>query len=279
MAPGAAPVSALPPAACVTAAALRALSRVSMPLLLVALLRASDPPLTPIVLAEALFALALVPELCARLVLGAFAAEARIEGGVLHVAGSWRRLEIACRGIERVRPWRLPLPSPGVTLDLGPAGRLRLALPAPDALLAALAQVGVTMPAPDLAPLAFARARATHRRRWWERPLARVGLASLLPGAVGFHAHQHIAFGSWLGEYYLMGLGAWLASAGRYWLTSALYLVLWAGCFRAALETLAWLASQVAPRRAEGVRRLGEHTTSALYYASIPLLLAARFLA
>ena len=46
-----------------------------------------------------------------------------------------------------------------------------------------------------------------------------------------------------------------------------------------ALETAAWTASLLAPQRAEAVRRLGEHTTSALYYASIPLLLALRFLA
>jgi apolipoprotein N-acyltransferase len=277
MASRTAPVSALPPAARAAAAGLRALSRASRPLLAIALLRASDPPLTPVVLAEALFALALLPALSARLVLRAFTAEVRVENGVLHVEGAWRRVEAACRAIERVRPWRLPLPSPGVTLELAGGERLRLATPAPGALLEALAQAGGATPARG--SLAFANARAAWRRRFWERPLVRVGLASLLPGAAGFHAHQRIAFGSWLGEYYLMGLGAWLASAGGYWLTSALYLVLWDGCFRIAVETAAWLASEAAPARAAAVRRGAEHTASALYYASIPLLLAARFLA
>src|SRR5512145_2788205 len=143
MAPGAASVSALPPAARFAAAGLRALSRASLPLLAIALLRATDPPLTPVVLAEALFALALVPELCTRLVLRAFAAQARVERDVLQVAGGWRRVEVACGAIERVRPWRLPLPGPGLTLELGAGRRLHLAVPAPDAVLAALSQAGV----------------------------------------------------------------------------------------------------------------------------------------
>ena len=55
--------------------------------------------------------------------------------------------------------------------------------------------------------------------------------------------------------------------------------MLFAGCLRIAIETSAWLASRVAPGRAEAVRNCAEHTASALYYAGIPLLLAARFLA
>jgi apolipoprotein N-acyltransferase len=274
MAPSAPSVSVLPLAARIAAGVLRGLSRASFPLLTLALLRATDPPLGSAVLAQGLFALALVPELCARLVLRAFAAEARAEGDAVHLAGSWRRLSLARGAIERALPWRLPLPTPGVTLALQAGERLRLAAPAPGALLAALA-----LQAHDAPALAFARARAAHGRRWWERPSLKIGLTSLLPGAVGFYAHQHIAFGAFLGEYYLMGLRAWLASAGGYWLTSALYLVLLAGCFRVAIETATWLASLAAPKHATTTRRVAEHTASALYYASIPLLLALRFLA
>jgi len=273
-------VSALPPAARLAAAALRALSRGSLPVLLLALLRAIDPPLTPDALARGLLALMVLPELSAWLVLRAFAADVRVEDGVLAIAGALRRVEAPCPLLERASAWRLPLPSPGLSLRLRAGGRLGVGLAATDLapLLARLAAAGIALPAPGTAPLAWASARAACPRRWWDRPLAKLGLASLLPAAIAFNAHQHIAFGAFLGEYYLMGLGAWLASAGRYWLTSLLYLVLWAGCFRVVVETATWLGTQLAPRRAAGMRSAAERSAALLYYASIPLLLALRFL-
>jgi apolipoprotein N-acyltransferase len=277
MTPRAPSVSALPPSARVTAAALRGLSRASFPFLLTALLRAIDPPLTPLVLAEGLFALALVPELCARLVLRAFAAEVRAEGGALRIAGALRRIDAPPGALGGALAWRLPLPSAGLTLRLRAGRRLvGLAADAPDELLAVLAQAGVGAP-PD-PTLAWAGARAAWRRRWWGHPLVAIGLASLLPGAVGFYAHQHIAFGGLLGEYYLMGLGAWLTTAARYWGTALLYLVLWWGSFRVALEALTWLGAHAGPARAPKVRSAAERSAALLYYASIPSLLALRFL-
>lgn len=272
-------MSALPEPARLAAAALRLISRASFPLLLVALLRATDPPLTPRVLAEGLFALALVPELCARLVLAAFAAEVRIEGGRLRIEGRWRRIEAPVTALARARAWRLPLPEPGLALALHDGGRVSLALPDPAPLLAALAAAGVAVPPADAPERAFAAARSACPRRWWDHALVKIGLASLLPGAVGFSAHQHIAFGGLLGEYYLMGLGAWLESALRYWTAGALYLVLWAGCFRVAVEVLVWLGTQATPVRAAGMRSAAERSAALLYYASIPTLLALRFLA
>jgi len=85
MTPRAPSVIALPAATRRAAGVLRTISGTSLPVLLVALLRASDPPLTPPVLARALFALALPLELCARLVLRAFAAECGIDAGVLRI--------------------------------------------------------------------------------------------------------------------------------------------------------------------------------------------------
>jgi hypothetical protein len=58
-----------------------------------------------------------------------------------------------------------------------------------------------------------------------------------------------------------------------------LYLVLWAGCFRVAIETLAWLGAGLAPARAAGMRSAAERSAALLYYVSIPGLLALRFLA
>jgi hypothetical protein len=282
MAPRAAAVSALPAWARAAGAALRMLSRASFPILLLALLRANDPPLTAGTLARGLFALALLPELCARLVLRAFAGEWRIEAGVLHVAGAWRRIEAPCAALARAAWLRLPLPGPGLRLVRGNGGGLGLTLVAaePTALAAALAAAGVeAQPAARDPAHAFAAARAACPRRAWDRPLAKLGLASLLPAGVAFYAHQHIAFGALLGEYYLMGLRAWLATAAGYWLTTVLYLVLWAGCFRLATETVAWLGALAAPAHAHPVRLVAERASALLYYASIPLLLALRFLA
>ena len=281
MTPRAPSVSALPPAARLVAAALRAISRASLPVLLVALLRATDPPLTPFVLGQGLFALVLLPELCARLVLRAFAADVRVEDGALCIAGALQRVELARGALERAQAWGVPLPSAGLSLRLRSGGELGVGLAAPDpsALHALLAQAGAALPPPADAASAFARARAAWPRHWWDGPLVKIGLASLLPGAIGFSAHQHIAFGGLLGEYYLMGLGAWLESAARYWAASVLYLVLWAGCLRVALETLVRLGTQAAPARAAGMRSAAERSAALLYYVSIPALLALRFLA
>jgi apolipoprotein N-acyltransferase len=280
MTPRAPSVSALPPVARAAAAALRALSRASLPVLLIALLRAIDPPLTPDVLARALLALVLLPELSAWLVLRAFAADVRVEGGTLRIASGLRLVEAPCGALERADAWRLPLPSAGLSLRLRSGGTLGVGLAAHDLapLLAQLAAAGIAVPPPGGAALAWASARAARRRRWWDSALAKLGLASLVPAAIAFNAHQHIAFGAFLGEYYLMGLRAWLASAGRYWLTSVLYLVLWAGCFRIAVETVTWLDARLAPQRAAGTRSAAERSAALLYYASIPLLLALRFL-
>jgi len=279
MTPRAPSVSALPPAARLVAAALRVVSRASFPVLSIALVRATDPPLTPFVLGQGLLALALLPELCARLVLRAFAAEVRVEDGALRIDGALQRVELARGALEGAKGWRLPLPSAGLSLRLRSGRDLGVGLAAPDpaALHALLAQAGAAVS--DDAPSAWAHARAACPRRWWDRPLVKIGLASLLPGAVGFSAHQHIAFGAFLGEYYLMGLGAWLESAARYGSASALYLVLWAGCFRVAVETLTWLGAGLAPARAAGMRSAAERSAALLYYLSIPALLALRFLA
>jgi apolipoprotein N-acyltransferase len=277
MTPCAPSVSAVPPAARVAAAALRGVSLASFPALVLALVRATDPPVTPFLLAQGLFALALAPELCARLVLRAFAAKVRVADGALRIDGGFARIEAPLAALAEARPWRLPLPSAGVTLRLRAGGRLAgLAAAAPAGLLGALSQAGAAPPAN--ATLAWAEARAAWRRRWWSRPLVAIGLAALLPGAIGFHAHQHIAFGGLFGEYYLMGLSAWLASAARYLGASLVYLVLWFGCFRLAVETLTWLGAQAAPARASGMRSAAERSAALLYYGSIPLLLALRFL-
>jgi hypothetical protein len=280
---GALPVSALPAPARALAATLRGCAVVMSLWLLLWLVTANDPPVTLGPLARAFAVFVAVPELCARLLLRAFEGRVHIARGSLIAVRGGRRIEVPCASIAEVRVWRLPLPSPGVTLELASGATLpaRLALPDPGRVLALLDDAGVPAArgALPLPAVRYAAARAAWPVRWYERPACKVGLFALLPAAVGFYAHQHIAFGALLGEYYLMGLGAWLRTAGEYLLTALLYLALWATLLRVAQEgvLLAW--ARLAPERAGGARRIAERAATALFYLSVPALLAARFLA
>jgi hypothetical protein len=276
-------VAALPAPARVAAATARGFSRMALLYVLVWLLGTNDPPVGVFALARAFVVFVVVPELCAQLVLRAFDGRAVVARGSLRVERGGRQIEVPCASIVRATPWRLPLPTPGVTLGLASGAVLpaRLALADPARLLAALADAGVSAAGEALArpELRYAAARAAWPVRWYERGWCKVALFALLPGAVGFYAHQHIAFGALLGEYYLMGLGAWLRSAVEYWLTAALYLALWAGFFRVAQEAVLLAWALLTPERAGGARRRAERAATALFYLSVPALLAVRFLA
>ncbi len=274
---------ALPPAARACSAALRGISRASLLLLLVALVRANDPPLTAAALAEAIVLFALLPELCARFVLRAFAAIARVEHGALVIERADQIVRVPIASIADVVAWRLPLPSAGVSLRLRSGARLpmRLALADPAALLRALAAHGCAAASRQLslARVRYASARAARAIRWWDRWPARVLFLAFVPACVGFYAHQRIAFGALLGEYTLMGPRAWLATAAEHYVTSVLYLALWSAAWRAATELASFLAPHAAPASAASARVVSERTATLLYYASVPTLLALRFLA
>ena len=153
-------------------------------------------------------------------------------------------------------------------------------MPAP--LLAVLARAGVAVAAAATTPPSPSpRARAACPRRWWDRPLVKLGLASLVPGAIALQrAPAHRLRRRFLGEYYLMGLGAWLASAGRYWRTSlALPRALGGLLPRGRRDASRGSAPPLAPGARRGVRSAAERSAALLYYVSIPALLALRFLA
>ncbi|MBM4385286.1 MAG: hypothetical protein FJ091_18190 [Deltaproteobacteria bacterium] len=274
---------ALPPAARSAAAVLRGFSRGALLLLLVALVRASDPPLTPLALAEGLALFALAPELAARALLRAYAARAVVTGAQLMIERSDLALRIPLSSIASAHAALVPLPLPNLTLTLRSGARapVRLALPNPHALLDALAGAGCEAARDALAslPVRFAAARAAFGRPWWTRWPARIAAFALLPGFVGFNAHQHIAFGALLGEYYVSGLRAWLLSASVHYATAALYLVLWSALWRAVCEGVALIGAQRSAASAVRTRGLGEHVTGAIYYASVPSMIALRFLA
>jgi hypothetical protein len=143
----------------------------------------------------------------------------------------------------------------------------------PTPLLEALHADAATHPA-----VVYAHARAPWTARRWYHFAGRFPLFALLPTAILFNAHQHIAYGALLGEYYLLGLRSWLATLAVYWGTVTVYLVLWAALWRGLVELVALGAAHVAPSRAARVRRAAEITAQLLYYAGVPALLGIRFL-
>jgi apolipoprotein N-acyltransferase len=265
------------------AAALVAVSRASLPVLALSALALRPELLEPPVLVPILCAFALLPAAAARALALGFGARVEIAGADLVIHRRRERVEVPLASIARIEPWRLPLPGVGFGLRLASGRRLGLGLesrdPAP--LLDALAAAGVAAARAAAAhpALVFARARAAATGGRWRRPLWKFGLFSLAPTAVMFNAHQHIAYGGSFGQIYLEGLRPYLATFAFYWGTIVLYLLLYAGAWRALAEGAAWLAALAAPSRAARVRRAVEGIALAAYYAGVPALVALRFLA
>jgi hypothetical protein len=264
------------------AAVLLACAGASLPALLALVVFANDPPVTPPVLFRLVLVFTIAPGLGAALVGRLAAARVAVRDGELAIERRRVRLEIPAGAIVRVAPWTVPLPGPGVSLGLRSGRRLPCALQLADplALLDALAELGVSAAAAAAAhpSVVYARAKASAPRPRWYHLAGKFGLFALVPTAVLFNAHQHIAYGALLGEYYLMGLGSWLATLGTYWLTLTIYLVLFASVWRGLAEATALLAARVAPSRAARVRRAVETACRVLYYAGVPVILIVRFL-
>jgi hypothetical protein len=264
------------------AGALVAASRASLPAILALVLLSTDPPITPPVLVRLVAVLTLVPALAAWLVGKAFAAEVAVRADTLAVRRRDLGLEIPLRAIERIAPWAVPLPGPGVTLWMRSGRRLRdgLEVRDPTSLLAPLVDAGVeaARAAASHPAVVWAHAREDAAWRHWYQPLAKFVLFALLPAAVLFNAHQHIAYGGTLGEYHLYGLASYLGTFGLYWGTVSIYLVLYASTWRGLGEAAALVAARVAPSRTARVRRAVEIACGVAYYAGVPVLLVLRFL-
>ena len=258
----------------VVAAFLFALSRVSLPWILWRVWVAVDPPITPPLLAEMLLVVWALPGAAAWLIGRAFTAEARLAGDVVELVRGEGRVVLARDRIAAARPWWLPLPEPGFAPQFsdGTAAPFAIAARDPTPLLATLAPAALRHP---LMVWAAARPPAPG---WWYY-VRRYVLFALLPAAVLFNAHQHIAYGAFLGQYYLMGLGPWLATAAIYWATLCAYLLLYASAWRGVAEAVAMLAAWLAPARAVPVRQAVERIDQVAFYGGIPLSLLLRFIA
>jgi hypothetical protein len=289
--PHAAPDAKPPPLAALTRAwrafflVLLSWSRASLLLILALVVLATDPPVTPPVVFSLTAVLVVLPGVGAALVRRAFRATAGVRGETLEIRCADVRVAVPCSAIARIEAWLLPLPGCGLWLRLGSGRRLRWGLLAEDPvpLLSALAEAGGAVAASVALRdwrVAFADARARRRAAPGRRRLLaalKFGLFALLPAGVLFNAHQHIAFGGLLGEYYIVGPGAWLRTLALYAATTAVYLVLYAAALRVPAEALALIVARRAPARAAAGRRVAELWCALGYYLGVPFLLALRF--
>ena len=277
-------VAVLPQAARLAAGLLRGFARCSL-LWIGAAVLLGDGALQSNTLAQmrTFGALFVVPELAAWLLLRAFSARASIDNGALVLTRGTRRLEVALSDIAAVEPWRMPLPAAGARLRLATGVRWRygLAHEDPVGLAQALAAAGgppAAQSGPSSLATAYARARCAIRRGRLAHPLVKFGLFPLALALPAFRMHQHIAYGSTLGEYYTFGATAYLTTLALWWAAWAMGMIVYAAALRAGIEAGTMMAVLVRPQHAVGTRRWLERLGLVAFYAGVPALLLLRLL-
>jgi hypothetical protein len=260
--------------------ALAALSWVSLPLAFLILLQWNEPPLLHARLlfgARLILVLGVAPYLAARTLRGLCTARLRYEADALVVSGRFLRVEIPRTAIERIRPWHLPLPGPGVWLVLRSGRRFGYALE--PHRTAALSAFDPALAAPALAHPTLAYAAAREQVTWrWYHVLVKFVAFPLIPGLLVFRLHQYILYGGPLGQYYLSGLRPYLETFAIMQGRTSMDCLLWASLWRAGAELLAFAAAWLAPRRAGAVRRAAEIVCTLGYYGGIVALIVIAFL-
>jgi len=242
----------------------------------------TEDPVTLPRLGSLVGAFALLPQAAAALLRRALAATLVVRGGQVVVERPGWRLDVPVASIAALRPWRLPLPGPGLGLRLRSGRDLAYGLETrdPHRLVDALtdggADVGAAAREHPMVVYAHAKARAG-ARRWWHL-LGKFVVFPLVPTAVWFNAHQHIAYGGLLGQYYLEGLAPYLRTLAVSWGLAAAYVLLYAAVARAAVEAIMLLTAAVAPSLAARARRAAEITLGVVYYGGIPALVVLPFL-
>ncbi|UUZ51903.1 apolipoprotein N-acyltransferase [Massilia sp. B-10] len=205
-------------------------------------------------------ALFLAPEVAAWCVLLLFSARATLENGTLVLTRGASRIAFAPAEIAALRFWSLPLPCPGLSLQLASGPQLALRTGAGRSHAAGggpgggrrrprlrRARVRAVMQTYVQAALATRRSRLDH-------PLAKYLLLPLALATPAFHLHQQIAYGGPFGEYYAYGLQAYLAAFALWWAAWSIGVVLSEALLRAAINTATLLAALLRPATTPVVR-------------------------
>jgi apolipoprotein N-acyltransferase len=204
----------------------------------------------------------------------AFRGTATVRAGALRLDRGDVAVDLRLDGLV-VRPWWVPLPSPG--LALRPRPPFGTARRDPSPILDALAAGGVDVAAARRHPTVVWA--ATRPRRTALGVLAKFAGFGAIPACILFYTHQHIAYGGTWGQWYLEGPGACLTTLGEYLTNTVILLASYASLWRAGAEAVVWLAAAVARARTVAVRRAVEVLCALAYYGGVPVLLALRYLA
>lgn len=274
-------VHALPRALRIGTGVLLAASGLGLPFLLVRILLADDPPMTPPMVLRAFVALSVLPALAALVVQRALRGELSLVGTDLVVRVGGQRFAVPVAAVEAIEPWRVPLPEAGCRLRLASGARLPVEIGAsdPTPLLGALAARGVpTAEAARQHPtVVWARLRELRGRLGMRRALLKYPLFGAMVAGVLFNAQQNVAWGGLFGQYEIEGAWPWARTFLVYWGTVTLYLVLYASVWRWPAEIVAWLAAHRGDAVATRVRISVEWLCRIAYFAGIGLILALRF--
>ncbi len=256
------------------AAVLRGLAALTV--VAVALLAASDIATGDLVMPpgraiRALVAWALLPEAAARALHLLARATLTLEGGSWVLTTRWRRHEVPPSAVAAARPWRIPLPVPGLTLVTRSGRRFGIGTAEPARLVESLGGRSSR-----LASWAEAKSAA---RPSWRRLALKFGLFPLAPALVLFRLHEVIAYGGPLGEYYLLGGRAWATTLVTTVAATVAQLVLYAAVWRLAGELVAIGGAAVAPGRTRPLRRVIGWALAIAYYVGVPAFIGLRLLA
>jgi apolipoprotein N-acyltransferase len=124
----------------------------------------------------------------------------------------------------------------------------------------------------------YARARLAIRRGRLDQPWAKFVLLPLALALPAFRLHQHIAYGSGLGELYTFGLVAYLKGFALWWAAWMIGMVLCAAVLRALIEAATITAVLLYPAWSIPVRRWLESAALAVLYLGVPIWLLIRVL-
>jgi hypothetical protein len=237
------------------------------------------PAVPPVVMIRSFTVGTAVPAIVAWAISRIFAGTADVRDGVLHLRRGDLDVVVPCPRISAIRPWWIPLPGPGLGIDVGRSGRLPVAVltRCPTVLLDALAAGGAG--GADVRRHPSVVYAVTRRVRGWVGPILKFAVFGTLPASLLFYTHQWIAYGGPLGQYYLEGPAAYLRTFAEYWATTVVLLISYASIWRAAAELVVWTVGALRAEWAPRARAVAEAGCSIAYYPGVSLALALRYMA
>lgn len=192
------------------------------------------------------------------------------------------QFEVPLESIKEIRPFRLPLASPGFSLVLASRRTFErtLTLPDPRVLLAALsAHVEAAQIALDHPSIRFAQEKHALGRRGKLYRVVKFGVVPLVFAVILFRLHQYIVYGGPFGQYHMYGLRPYLIAFFIRWAGVAGALVVVAVLVRVLVEPLTLMSTYLASRYARMFRQTAEIVADVVYFVLIPLYVISALLA